>query len=194
MPQAGTLRSWHDDRGFGFIAPADGSPEVFVHVSAFAREGTRPAVGETLLFELGTGRNGKPQAVRVTRPGAPRPAPGPRPSAGRRVQRDTEPRSHWVGSLIVLLLVAGIGVYGYRHFQEASHRRALAGQVAQPLSSEAATPGASAFRCDGRTQCHQMSSCAEATWFIKHCPGTSMDGDNDGVPCEQQWCTGGFAR
>jgi hypothetical protein len=33
-----------------------------------------------------------------------------------------------------------------------------------------------------------MTSCAEATYFLQHCPGTTMDGDNDGVPCERQWC------
>jgi hypothetical protein len=33
-----------------------------------------------------------------------------------------------------------------------------------------------------------MVSCAEATFFIRNCPGTTMDGDNDGVPCESQWC------
>ncbi|WP_374012942.1 excalibur calcium-binding domain-containing protein [Pseudoxanthomonas koreensis] len=25
--------------------------------------------------------------------------------------------------------------------------------------------------------------------LIRHCPGTKMDGDNDGVPCETQWCS-----
>ena len=43
-------------------------------------------------------------------------------------------------------------------------------------------------RCDGRTHCSQMRSCEEATYFIQHCPNTQMDGDNDGVPCERQWC------
>jgi hypothetical protein len=46
----------------------------------------------------------------------------------------------------------------------------------------------SRFTCDGRTHCSQMTSCEEATWFINHCPGTKMDGNNDGVPCESQWC------
>ena len=46
-------------------------------------------------------------------------------------------------------------------------------------------PGA---RCDGRIYCSQMTSCAEATWFLKSCPGVKMDGNRDGVPCEQQWC------
>ncbi len=44
------------------------------------------------------------------------------------------------------------------------------------------------FSCDGRKRCPQMSSCAEAIWFLEHCPGTEMDGDRDGIPCEQQWC------
>ncbi|WP_206483647.1 excalibur calcium-binding domain-containing protein [Thalassotalea sp. G2M2-11] len=45
-----------------------------------------------------------------------------------------------------------------------------------------------AFECDGRQYCSQMTSCAEATYYIQHCPNTKMDGDNDGVPCERQWC------
>ncbi|HXQ74380.1 MAG TPA: excalibur calcium-binding domain-containing protein [Pyrinomonadaceae bacterium] len=50
----------------------------------------------------------------------------------------------------------------------------------------------SSYQCDGRTRCSQMSSCAEATFFLRNCPGTQMDGDNDGIPCEQQWCSNRF--
>ncbi|WP_240776439.1 excalibur calcium-binding domain-containing protein [Nitrincola alkalilacustris] len=44
------------------------------------------------------------------------------------------------------------------------------------------------FKCDGRTHCSQMTSCAEATYFLRNCPNTKMDGNNDGIPCERQWC------
>ena len=44
------------------------------------------------------------------------------------------------------------------------------------------------FKCDGRKYCSQMRSCAEAKYFIKHCPNTKMDGNHDGIPCEKQWC------
>lgn len=47
---------------------------------------------------------------------------------------------------------------------------------------------ASNFNCDGRQHCSQMSSCEEATFFIKNCPNTKMDGNNDGIPCERQHC------
>lgn len=40
------------------------------------------------------------------------------------------------------------------------------------------------FKCDERKHCSQMRSFAEAKYFIKHCPNTKMDGDNDGIPCE----------
>lgn len=55
--------------------------------------------------------------------------------------------------------------------------------------TEAASVQAVAFRCDGRTHCSQMSSCAEATFFLRHCPGVKLDGNADGVPCERQWCS-----
>nr|WP_230314309.1 excalibur calcium-binding domain-containing protein [Candidatus Contendobacter odensis] len=46
----------------------------------------------------------------------------------------------------------------------------------------------SSFKCDGRTHCSQMTSCEEATFFLRNCPGVKMDGNNDGIPCEKQWC------
>lgn len=40
------------------------------------------------------------------------------------------------------------------------------------------------FQCDGRQYCSQMNSRAEAEFFLRNCPGAKMDGDIDGVPCE----------
>lgn len=39
-----------------------------------------------------------------------------------------------------------------------------------------------------------MTSCSEAKLFLQHCPGVEMDGDRDGIPCEEQWCSGAFGR
>ena len=57
--------------------------------------------------------------------------------------------------------------------------------VSPVLTSQPAAPS---FSCDGRKHCSQMTSCAEATYFINNCPNTKMDGNNDGIPCEKQWC------
>lgn len=54
--------------------------------------------------------------------------------------------------------------------------------------SAVTAPKTGGFKCDGRRHCSQMTSCEEATLFLRHCPGVEMDGNNDGVPCEKQWC------
>ena len=50
-------------------------------------------------------------------------------------------------------------------------------------------PVTTGFSCDGRTYCSQMRSCDEAKYFLSKCPGAKMDGDNNGIPCEKQWCS-----
>lgn len=189
MPQTGTLRSWNEDRGFGFIAPNDGGPEVFVHISAFARDGTRPTVGEKVTFELDKGRDGRLQATGVNRLAIGKHEPRRQASTTRH-----RSRTNWLGTLMLLLVVGSVGAYGYSHFQKAQKRRALASQPATARAEAAVPPANGAYRCDGRTHCSEMTSCAEAKWFISNCPGTRMDGNNDGVPCEQQWCTGLFSK
>jgi hypothetical protein len=49
-------------------------------------------------------------------------------------------------------------------------------------------PASASFMCDRRQHCSQMTSCAESKYFLAHCPGVKMDGDRNGIPCEQQWC------
>lgn len=53
------------------------------------------------------------------------------------------------------------------------------------LRSEISTQSTQhSFRCDGRQHCSQMTSRAEAEFFTRNCPNTKMDGDRDGIPCE----------
>jgi len=44
------------------------------------------------------------------------------------------------------------------------------------------------YTCSGKTYCSEMNSCEEATFYLRNCPGTKIDGNHDGVPCESQWC------
>jgi len=62
------------------------------------------------------------------------------------------------------------------------------GRTTATGATEPATARPGSFRCDGRTHCSQMTSCAEARYFLAQCPGVKMDGDRNGVPCEKQWC------
>ena len=46
------------------------------------------------------------------------------------------------------------------------------------------------YECNGRHYCSEMASCEEAQWVLNNCPDPRMDGDHDGIPCEQQHCGG----
>lgn len=58
--------------------------------------------------------------------------------------------------------------------------------VSKPDSSKPAKNNK--FSCDGRDHCSQMTSCEEATFFLENCLNQHTDGNNDGIPCEFQWC------
>lgn len=181
----GRLSKWNDERGFGFITPIQGGPDVFVHVSAFAGNDARPVPGERLSFELETDPSGKKRAIRVVQPDRPtRPAHADRMAAAPTRRREGRGLS---GVWIVLLIAAAIVAGGAWQFM---HRLEPRPADVAPLLAEEAAP----FKCDGRTYCSEMTSCAEAKFFLKRCPNTKMDGDNDGVPCEEQWCTSPLAR
>jgi len=86
----------------------------------------------------------------------------------------------------VLLIVALIAAVGYSKYQKTQIGSYLPFRSSVP--AETRQPASSPYRCDGRTRCSQMTSCAEAEYFLQNCPNTTMDGDDDGVPCEDQWC------
>ena len=66
MPFTGTIQSWQDDRGFGFIEPAQGGQAVFVHIKSFtSRGGSRPQVGQRVTFEVELNAQGKKRAKNV---------------------------------------------------------------------------------------------------------------------------------
>ena len=62
----GTLTTWNDDRGFGFIAPTQGGQEIFVHVKAFSTRSGRPEVNQLVSFEVELGPQGKKRAKKVS--------------------------------------------------------------------------------------------------------------------------------
>ncbi|WP_332823844.1 cold shock and DUF1294 domain-containing protein [Ramlibacter sp.] len=69
----GTLKTWNDDRGFGFIEPDQGGGEVFVHIKAFPRT-MRPQLAQRVSFEVERDAKGKKRARSVAAVLQPRPA------------------------------------------------------------------------------------------------------------------------
>ncbi|RRV13969.1 DUF1294 domain-containing protein [Stutzerimonas xanthomarina] len=61
MEQRGTLKSWNDQKGFGFIRPEQGGEVVFAHISAVHGE-RRPLVGDRVLYVSGRDPQGRLRA------------------------------------------------------------------------------------------------------------------------------------
>ncbi|QDQ95379.1 cold-shock protein [Rhodococcus sp. WB9] len=61
----GIVRWFNGEKGFGFIAPDDGTPDVFVHFSEISGSGYKSLdENQRVEFEVGQGQKG-PQATNV---------------------------------------------------------------------------------------------------------------------------------
>ena len=61
----GSVKWFNGEKGFGFIAPSDGSADVFVHFSEIQGRGFRTLEeNQRVSFEIGQGQKG-PQATGV---------------------------------------------------------------------------------------------------------------------------------
>lgn len=187
MRVQGTFTRWNDDRGFGFIALDQGGSEIFVHVSAFSKGDQPPTPGERVTFEIEVVDDGKKRAKNLIYPNRP---------AVRKVRQadfSHSRKKHGIfGKIFPLVVVAVLALVGYYSRSTVSQENtqssdSVVSQVeVAPQQSQAIV--SSSFRCDGRKYCSQMTSCDEATFFLRSCPSVEMDGDQDGVACEQQWC------
>jgi CspA family cold shock protein len=55
----GTVKWFNSEKGFGFIAPSDGSPDVFVHFSAIQTQGYKSLdEGQNVEFDVTQGQKG----------------------------------------------------------------------------------------------------------------------------------------
>ena len=186
----GKLKTWNDERGFGFISPVAGGQDIFMHVSELP-SGFRPSPDAALTFEVSLNAQGKKKAVRVrlgTLPAAPT----------AKIERTSERRRTASSSgggftkFVLALVILGAAWAAYMRYMgpERSASPRLQEQQKRAADLGVPIPKKEVFSCDGRMHCSQMSSCEEAKFFLKNCPGTKMDGDNDGIPCEQDLCNG----
>jgi len=240
MFQEGKIKTYNEDRGFGFIQIEGQSKDLFFHVKDFPNKNIPPKMGEKLKFLI-VEDNGKFKANHIIRLDIKQEVPV---TQNNDLHGDTETRASLryekkkssttskiitISGLVIMVILAVLVYNKYQSYQVqkqqkleglmveqqriVAEQRAAQGDLpmqglseqgrknlenrgaelrsqSNPVNSktsETTSPSVSQFKCDGRTRCPQMNSYEEAVFFIRNCSGTKMDGDGDGIPCEDQF-------
>ena len=65
MQEKGTITSWNDGRGFGFITPKGGGKPIFVHINEFPKQYRRPELNLPVTYTLSNDKQGRKCAVKT---------------------------------------------------------------------------------------------------------------------------------
>ena len=196
----GQLIRWFDAKGFGFIKPEQGNRDIFIHISALQSMSHKPVVGDIIHYQISYDTNGKPRAANAMIEGdhpaltlSPleqkrkpnRPSPQKERSHRNLTTRTSKPQNRLNYLSILFLIGAAVFVYS-----KVAKEKTFIDQVKTSKVEPQPRVQTKQFQCNGKIWCSEMTSCKEAKFYLRNCPGTKMDGDSDGVPCESQWCSG----
>jgi cold shock CspA family protein len=172
MRLQGKVKTWNDEKGYGFIEQTGGGERAFLHISAFSTRRKRPGEGDLVTYEI-EGSSKGPRAVNVAH------------VEDRAVSR-VRSSFNFMGLLVGFVIVCAVAyILSIRMTHPNSTIQA---SVYKAVVDRSALNAHTRFTCEGKTQCSQMTSCAEAFFYQERCGANAMDGDHDGIPCEQQWC------
>ncbi len=96
----GILKTWKDDRGFGFIKPDDGSDDIFIHISALKGFVRRPYRGDVIYYQVEQSDDGKSKAVNARIEGVELYAEEPASKLGV-----------WLSIAVIIIFATGLGLY-----------------------------------------------------------------------------------
>jgi hypothetical protein len=91
--------------------------------------------------------------------------------------------------LAILTFLALVAWQVYSQYRAGAFASLVPALSAKPGAVGHTPAPADGFKCDQRTHCAQMTSCAEAKYFQKNCRDADLEVDNAGVPCPRRWCT-----
>ena len=62
----GVLKTWKEDRGFGFITPDNAGRDVFIHISSLGETSRPPIPGDIIHYQVTRDRQGKFRAINAS--------------------------------------------------------------------------------------------------------------------------------
>lgn len=215
MRQQGKVIKWFDDKGYGFLSSDDGNEQIFSHISAFPKLEKRPLAGEKVTFQLVKDDTKGFQAKNVLYVNRPTSISA---SGNIKKTKSPINYFLVIFVISVITVIGFGTFTFLKHSSlsagsatESTESLNVSNSIEMAKESKINTfkpvPTAiftekldlntttttqlnshESYQCSGKKSCSQMTSCEEATYYLNHCPGTVMDGDGDGLPCEEQWC------
>lgn len=211
--EKGELKSWNDSRGFGFVKSETLMSDVFIHISSLKAMSRKPRVGDFIYFDVQKQADGKSRAINCMIEGVlalePQMAQNRVEPKGTLISNlfslvvfvgiahfvYNYVNDDSVDTVIINEFESSEPVVHKRVFKQTTHAKATAEAeliLPEPLvynvkainEPKLRFPEKPRFKCDGRQHCSQMRSRAEANFFTANCPDIKMDGDHDGIPCE----------
>lgn len=194
----GKLVRWLDDKGYGFISQDNGEQDLFIHISALKGMSRKPVIGDVIHYQVGFDKkSGKTRAINAKIEGAgqtftlkplsentrktTRPAPTKYVPYKKPANYHKPKKRFSILPILLAIVVAG-SIYN-----EFSNHKTATAPVSMALVDTNAEVNTPRFECQGKVWCSEMTSYEEAVFYLRNCPGTKMDGDGDGVPCENQF-------
>lgn len=175
----GLLKAWNDEKGFGFIKSDTLAHDTFIHISALKHMSRKPKVGDIIYFEVATQPDGKTKAVNCRIEGVAALKVTPKKSNHHRVAKSnfTDSFLGKVASLSIIAVLGFIAVNKYNYYQSSEQfnnntpviTNADLATFDEKYPKIVIPQNTQNFTCDGRQHCSQMTSRAEAVFFINNC-------------------------
>ena len=178
MKFKGKLIRWNEERGFGFINSASVKGDVFIHISELKHMARRPQINDVIYFDITTEKTGKTKAINATIEGVQEVVQQKR----IRPKSNKTKNSSLTSKILLIAVFLGIAFVAYATYPSWYNK------LVNSLPVNFVDENFSGFSCEGKKYCSEMTSCKEARFYLKNCPNVEIDGDNDGIPCESQWC------
>ena len=195
--QKGQLVRWLDDKGYGFIKQDSGEQDIFIHISALKGMSRKPIVGDVIHYQIGFDKSGKSRAInakiegvsqaltlaafeerKIFKPSTTKVKPYSTPA------NFIKPQKRF--NLLPVLIAIGVVAVSYKALTKRKDFTDPA-NISPVEYQKADYNREPRFQCQGKVWCSEMTSYEEAVFYVRNCPGTKMDGDGDGIPCESQF-------
>jgi cold shock CspA family protein len=195
MLHQGKLQDWDPVTGMGFVKQDKAGPAIRISSSGFRKTPETLQNGDTIFFQIDIDAQDQPKAVLAYKAGQ-HSAPT---SVVLKPALPLLPLQHVLSAVVTVFIIAWLGYQSLYLFnaeaalpqdlpQQQIEHQPEPGDAEQPLWPPIPTRSVSQFSCEGKQRCPQMQSCEEAVFYLQNCPDVAIDGDHDGIPCEQQWC------